>query len=320
MRLITIEDIRDIYIKLHQRGFAFLLSKLHLSAAYKTKSSFNDTTIDVSYWNHHPLVRERWNKFNTGDKDIRYEEYLSRDYFKNRDIKILSIGSGVCSHELYIAQLNPNSEVTCIDFSDNLLREAKETAVSKNINNIKFIAEDIYKISLKPNYYDVIFFHASLHHFDDMFSFLQMIKGAMVENGLLIINEYVGPTRLQYPKEQIVAINEGLKILPSNYRKIYKSNLVKSRFYGSGVLRMYLADPSECVDSGNILPAARHYFKPLEERKIGGNILMPLLKDIVHNFSTPQDYEMLKRLFEYEDKYLETHESDFVFGIYKKCS
>lgn len=319
MKLITIEDIRDIYIKFQQRGLAFLLSKLHVSATAKTKSSFNDTTIDVSYWNQHPMVRRRWNEFITGDKDLRYEEYLSQKYFRGKRLKILGIGSGVCSHELFIAQLNPNCEVTCIDFSDKLLGEAKQTAEEKKITNIKFVAEDIYKVSLPQNYYDVVFFHSSLHHFDNLFSFLRMVKGVLVENGLLVINEYVGPTRLQYSKEQIDAINSGLKTLPDSYKKIYKSNLIKKHYYGSGVLRMYLSDPSECVDSSNILPAARHYFRAIEEKRIGGNILMPLLKDIVHNFSNPEGDMLLERLFEYEDKYLESHESDFVFGVYKKC-
>jgi len=47
---------------------------------------------------------------------------------------------------------------------------------------------------------------------------------------------------------------------------------------------MFLVDPSEAVDSESILPSLHENFKVLEEKKIGGDILLILLKDIAHNF------------------------------------
>lgn len=74
MRLFTWEDIRDVYIKINQRGYEFILSKLTFSKEERTKSSFNDTNISNSNWWIIPLVKERWNFLITGDPKLTYEE------------------------------------------------------------------------------------------------------------------------------------------------------------------------------------------------------------------------------------------------------
>ena len=138
-------------------------------------------------------------------------------------------------------------------------------------------------------------------------------------NGLLIINEYVGPSRLQFPKHQIKAINKALMLIPKPYRKRYKLNIYKNKIYGPGWLRMLLADPSECIDSEHIMPSIHQNYDTVYEAKYGGNILQLVLKDISHHFMDLNEEKKatLKRLFSFEDGYLKNHKSDFIFGIYK---
>ena len=109
MRLITLEDFRDLYLKVIQRGFAFILTKLSFNDTIRTKSSFNDINIQSSNWWIIPDIRMRWNKMISGDPDVTYEEFISKEIYKNStSIKMLSLGSGVCSHELRLAELNPH--------------------------------------------------------------------------------------------------------------------------------------------------------------------------------------------------------------------
>lgn len=161
-------------------------------------------------------------------------------------------------------------------------------------------------------------FHSSLHHVKNIQQFIPIISGSLTSEGLLIIDEYVGPNRLQYSHAQLKAINGCLDLLPSHYKKIYKTHLIKNQYYGSGLLRMILADPSECIDSSSILPTIHEYFEVMKEKKYGGSLLMPALKDISHHFNgSSQSNELLQRLFEFEDDYLLQYPSDFVYGIYK---
>jgi len=320
MRIITIEDIRDIYIKSVQRGILFISSKFNISKKKRTKSSFNSTVINSSNWWVIPLVKKRWNYLITGNEDETYEEYFSKKYSDKKNKKMISIGSGVCSHELEFARLNPNWEITCIDFSEKLLKVAEKKAKKDGITNIIFLAEDIYKYDLPSKYYDFVLFHSSLHHFDHLEQFLNKVYESLIFTGKLIINEYVGATRLQYNKMQLKEINKCLKLIDNRYKKIHKTNMIKKRYYGSGVLRMIMSDPSECIESENILPVIHNRFRIVEEMGFGGNLLMPVLKDISHNFIEldKRKLKCLEKIFDYEDKYLDRNKSDFVFGIYEK--
>ena len=82
---------------------------------------------------------------------------------------------------------------------------------------------------------------------------------------------------------------------------------------------MILADPSECIDSESILTSIYSHFEKLIERPFGGNILMTVLKDISHHFLELNDEksQILSELFDFEDNYLKTHSSNFIFGVYQ---
>ena len=86
---------------------------------------------------------------------------------------------------------------------------------------------------------------------------------------------------------------------------------------------MLISDPSEAVESESIIPVIHSWFEVLEEKRIGGDLLMMVLKDIAHHFIS-EDTEakpVLERLFEEEDKYLmHAATPNFIFGVYRKKS
>ena len=324
MRLFTIDDFIDLYSKSRQRGFDYLMSKLSFNKLSRTKSAFNQDEIIHSNWWIVPLVRKRWNRLISGNENIIYEEFLVNEVLSNdKKIKMLSVGSGVCSHELVLAKSPQFKEITCVDLAQNRLNEAKKIADKNGLKNIQFECANIYNHLKKGIKYDIIFFHQSLHHFDSISEFISdSICNSLTPNGKLIINEFVGSTRLQFPKNQIKAINDALKIIPKKYRKRFKTALYKNKFYGSGLIRMIQADPSECIDSINIMPSIYKSFNPLVEKPYGGNILMNVLKDISHHFVEMNDEKekILYDLFEFEDDFLKSNTSDFIFGVYQKKS
>jgi len=288
----------------------------------RTKSAFDDSAFSSANWWIIPKVKARWNEKITGSAEIEYEDFLMTNVLKDsKDLTMLSIGSGVCSHEIKLAQYSQFKQILCIDIADNLLTKARVEAENLSLQNIDFLAGDIYKIPLEK--YDIVFFHASLHHFKDIENFIaKRIIPHLNPRGFLIMNEYVGPDRLQYPSNQIKGINKALHLIPISYRTRFKSDLVKQSYSGSGKLRMIIADPSECVDSSSILPVLHKYFDIVYEKPYGGNILMSTLKDIAHHFVDPDDEKenVLNKLFEYEDEFLKSNQSDFYFGVYRLAS
>lgn len=322
-RWITRDDFIDVYHKLRQRGSTFLLKKLNPNGQARTRSAFDDTAFEAANWWIIPSVQRRWCELITGQATYKYEDYLIDKFASDRnDVNILSIGSGVCSHELRLASRPEVSEVVCVDIAGNLLDRARRKADKVQAPKMSFLVDDIYSMALPQQHYDIVLFHASLHHFKGIETLLEdKVTPTLDVDGLLVINEYVGPDRLQLPPYQIAAINQALETIPDRYRTRFKSKAVKARFSGSGLLRMILADPSECVESASILPIVRRLMEVVEERPYGGNILMHLLKDIAHHFVDDSDHDAqatLQDLFLAEDDYIEEHQSDFYFGVYRK--
>lgn len=323
-RLLTIDDIIDFLHKLKQRGFGFILSKLNIIGIRRTEKTFNQLDYESADWWIIPKVKERWNILITGNKHIDYKKYLVDNHLQNRkNLRLISLGSGSSHHEIELAKYSNFEEIICIDIAEKRILEAESRAKKLMLKNIKFVCADFNNYNIPKGYFDIVFFHASLHHFDNINDFVaKTIKNSLKLDGLLIINEYVGATRLQFPKHQIAKINEALNIIPKEYRTRYKSNLLKSKFHGSGIIRMILADPSECVDSASILPAIHSNFHTIIEKPYGGNILMNVLKDISHHFIDldSSKNQILYKLFSLEDEYLTENTSDFIFGIYQKLS
>ncbi|GEM_PF-123424 len=322
MRLITNDDIIDVFHKLSQRGFNFLFSKFSLNSLKRTKSAFDNTAIHSSNWWIIPNIKKHWNQKITGQSHIIYEEYVLEKYIKNQSgLRMLSLGAGICSHELIFAKNNVFSQVLCVDIADNLLTQAKEKATELGLQNFEILVENVYKLAFEESSFDMVLFNSSLHHFSQVEDLLQnKIKPWLKPDGLLIVNEYMGPNRLQFPKHQIKSINEAISLIPQELRKRYRSKFSKNTFSGSGLIRMYLADPSECVESEHILDHLHSHFDTVEEKAFGGNILMNALKDISHNFLDVNNklaQETLEKLINYEDDYLKNYPSDFIFGIYK---
>ncbi|MFT5846395.1 MAG: ubiquinone/menaquinone biosynthesis C-methylase UbiE [Psychroserpens sp.] len=322
IRLITIDDIIDTFLKGKQRGWDFIISKFTFSNSSRTKSAFNKTSKLSSNWWIIPSVQERRNLKMTGNPDLNYKQFLMQYILNDRtNLKLLSLGSGTCQHEMELAFYDNFEKITCVDLSKERIDTAIKNAKSKNLNNIEFICSNIDKFQFKNNHYDVVLFNSSLHHFKDVENLLiKNINNCLTDSGLLVINEYVGPNRLQFPKHQIKAINDALNTIPKKFKKRYNSSVIKENFYGSGVLRMVIADPSECVDSANIKPTIHNHFDTIIEKPYGGNILMNVLKDISHHFVDLNDekQELLMHLFKFEDDYLDDNASDFLFGVYKK--
>lgn len=320
-RLITLDDFIETYAKLHQRGFQFISSKFKIDTTERAKTAFNHAKIESSNWWIIPKVKERWLQKITKDKTLSVEQFTMDRFLKDKqNLSMLSLGSGECATELVFAEYANFKDILCTDIADIRLKKAQEKARAKGLKNIRFQIQDANKLSELETQFDVIYFRASLHHFKSIEKLLSIdLKAILKPNGFLIIDEYVGPSRLQFPKHQIKAINTALREIPKVYRTRYKLNLAKQRVYGPGVLRMVLADPSECVDSASIMPTIHKHYTTVYEAGYGGNILTLVLKDIAHHFVDLNDEKtkILNHLFDYEDNYLKKHPSDFIFGVYK---
>ncbi len=322
MPLLTSDDLFETLAKLRQRGLPFLLSKLRLSALARTRSAFDDPALRAANWWQVPAVRRRWNQRMTGDPARPYEPYVAEKYLAGRTgLRLLSLGSGGASHELAFARLLQFAEVRCVDIAAQLLAQASATAQAAGLTNFRTEVADVNALDLPPASCDVVLFHSALHHFSEVEDIVARVRRALRPGGLLVLNDYVGPARLQWSAAQLAEANRILReVLPARFRVRYLSRQLKTRVSGPGLWRMHLADPSEAAESDRIVPALRRHFAPVEEAALGGNLLTLVLKDIAHHFMREDDAEtqqLLAELFRLEDVFLEKNPSDLLFGVYR---
>ena len=91
--------------------------------------------------------------------------------------------------------------------------------------------------------------------------------------------------RFQISDDQLSLINKVYdEKIPKQYKLRYDGVHHKQSVSKPGLLRLYLADPSESAESENILPLLHKQFNTMEEKPLGGNLLHLLLKIICRGF------------------------------------
>ncbi|MFN8255227.1 MAG: methyltransferase domain-containing protein [Bacteroidales bacterium] len=320
MNLITIEDFKEAAYKLKLRGFRFILSKFNFQSKNRTISAFNQTDIETAnYWDI-PKIKNHWNNLISGDENCGYEDFVVSEYLSDRfNLKMLSIGCGGGHHELRFAKYPNFSSITGIDIAPLLIAKANKISEEQGFTNLNYKVADFYKLEANNQEYDVVHFYASLHHFKPTAQILEKVKKILKKDGYLIVHEYVGANRFQFPGHQIYAINDLLQKIPEKFRIKYKSQQVKTKFVVPGLITMFLADPSEAADSESIRPNLKKLFSTVYEAELGGNLLQLLFKDIAHHFvqTTDETSKILTDVFEAEKVYIENKSSDLIFGIYQ---
>jgi ubiquinone/menaquinone biosynthesis C-methylase UbiE len=81
---------------------------------------------------------------------------------------LLDLGCGTGRDSLYFA--HKGLKVTAADWSQSGLDQLKKLVEKRkiaNLDNLDVIQQDISKLTFKPNSFDVIYAHLSLHYFDD---------------------------------------------------------------------------------------------------------------------------------------------------------
>jgi SAM-dependent methyltransferase len=171
----------------------------------------------------------------------------------NRPLRILSLGSGYCGHELAMAQtLKCAYEITCTDINEALFTEARKRAEACSLS-LRFQVEDLNFIRIAPGCYDMIFAHAVLHHVINLERLFDQIARGLTDGGILHLVEVIGKNRQLLWEENERFANAILDALPYELT-------------GGAKLQAPSGEEGmEGVRQEEILPILRERFEPLYE-------------------------------------------------------
>jgi SAM-dependent methyltransferase len=251
-------------------------------------------------------VREYLNTLIGGSRGVWPFDWLERLLAGRRLPRALSIGCGTGALERDLIRRGISERCDAFDGSIGSLAIAKAEAEREGFGDrIRYFAADFNEPALPRGVYDIVLFHHSLHHVGKLEKLLPAVMKALKPDGLLYLDEYVGPSR-NYWKDEVFTRQRALflETVPQDVRKVE-------------VLPLPIVheDPSEAVRSGEILEQVRVGFDVVAQQGYGGNLLS-LFYAAVDWDRAPAG--LVTRLIETERAWLASGEQDYLMLLLAK--
>jgi SAM-dependent methyltransferase len=171
----------------------------------------------------------------------------------------------------------------------------------------------------QPNSYDMVNWFDSLHHMTDVVKAIMWSRDTLVDGGVLLIDEFVGPTYMQYTDRQLDLAASVRACLPPRYlaRPGNPEGLLPVRRRRPAIDALKAVDPTECADSGRILSALNLIFPNAEVVPTGGVVYHIALSDVLANLEE-NDLGLLNMMLLVDDLYIAQGESLRAFAFASK--
>lgn len=277
---------------------------------------FSGRNAGLFWWEAGPEVQRHINNRISGSPDTDWVIYTLNKYFGGRLPlgKCLSLGCGDGHLERRLAQFNAFQHCDAYDVSDGLLQEANRLAKENGITNISYYIGDINRIALPPNVYDSVWIHSAMHHFEELEHVCQQISQSLKPEGLLILNEYIGPNRFQFPSRQKEIVNLCLRLLPTQYRIVMQEQIMLETDYTplKNGPRRFISRLIDKLRDGDLAGVAKRRFHAYKARFSKQNIekttiFFPSRRDVIsvdpsESVRSEEIIEVLQRDFDVIEK------------------
>ncbi len=210
--------------------------------------------------------------------------FLMGRYLQHRSHRVLVLGCGDGWLERSLAPLWFIESIDAFDVAAGAVERARAEAARLGIDKIRYGVRDLNADRVPAGPYELIIAHSVVHHIENLELFYESLHASLADDGLLLINEYVGPKRFQFTDRQMEIMNDLLPAIPERLRKAKLGPGTYDRKARPTVEEMIASDPSEAVRSDEILAFTDRHFLVLDRFDCGGTILHHLLYDIVQNF------------------------------------
>lgn len=257
----------------------------------------------------------------SGDPDVFFLEHFRRHHLAGPALRapvarMLSLGCGGGNLERALIEIGAATHVEAVDASPSSIELAAQLATGAGLaDRLDYRVADIDRIELEPRRYDAVVAKMSLHHFERLEHVFDQVAASLKPGGVLMFNEFVGPTRFQWTDEQLDHMNRLLHALPARIR----NRTAMAEIRRPLVADVIAQDPSESIRSSDIMPLVRERFQIVEEKPYGGTLLHILLEQVlpVIDLNDEQDRALVRLVTLYERGLVETGRlpSDFVYVV-----
>jgi SAM-dependent methyltransferase len=265
-----------------------------------------ERTLDPGYWMADPAVRQAINRRVSGDPNCWPLDWFQKKYLPvTRDLA-LSVGCGIGALERAAARLRIARRIVGVDGSPASLEMAQELAAREGHSNIEYRAGNFNDLVLPAGAFDVIFFHASMHHVGNLEGLFEQIARSLRPGGLLYIDEYIGPSRHEWNADALDFADALYRMLPRLWRR-------RDRL----VYPIEPDDPSEAIRSAEIPAFLRSSMEVLEQRSYGGHLLSLILPELDPATMSPEQWRgIIDRLIAAEERDLRLSDRVSYYAVF----
>jgi SAM-dependent methyltransferase len=249
--------------------------------------------LDRVSWSGIPQVHLNHNYLITGRRELYWIDWLRDHYFPGGAAgDVLSLGCGAGHLDRILKQCGFSfRSFTGIDISEEAVDRARARANEIALApTITYFAADLNRSELAPQSYDFIYFFQALHHVEALEHALEQCRTALRPRGLLMVNEFCGPSRFQWTPRQLDMATALTAILPTELCKDHQNGGVKTACLRPTIKHMMAHDPSESVRSAEIEGLVKQSFDVVAEWNWGGTLNHLVFQNIAANFDQENPY------------------------------
>lgn len=214
-------------------------------------------------WLADPRVRDYVNRLVGGAEPMWPLDWFARWLEGRRFRRALSIGCGTGALERDLIRRSLCDSVDAFDGSPHSIELARQAAAAEGMSaRITYRVADFNAPDLPRNTYDLVLFHQSAHHVAKLERLYRAILGTITRDGLLYLDEYIGPSRDEWDDALIAPHRAWFDDLPAHVRRDDPLPLP-----------IQPDDPSEAIRSSEIVPQLERGFDIVERRDYGGTLL-----------------------------------------------
>lgn len=223
-------------------------------------------------WQAHPRSQDHMRARAGGG----FASWLARHVGRNGGHAV-SIGCGRATTEVDLVANGQFDTIDLFDISSGSLDVARERAAEKGVADRVTCHVGAFDPALVTRPADAVLFLSSLHHIEALEEVLDGVAEVLVPGGVLVADEYVGPTRFGFPDDHLRHARGLFRIADRTLRRPDPELVVPT------VEEVAEVDPTEAVRSDEILGQLAERFVDLEVAPIGGGLVFPLWYGLRHD-------------------------------------
>jgi SAM-dependent methyltransferase len=289
----------------------------HWSSVYQRKSD-----LVIRWWESDYVVRYINRKIcgeplagvSSGVHQLALNRFAARAPFA----KGISVGGGTGAKEVDLLRRGLVGSIVLYDLSPQAIASGRQRAAEEGFaDRMTFIQDDAFKRETSSDAYDLVYWNNALHHMPDVAEALRWSRRVLKVGGLFLMDDFVGPTRMQWSQRMLNINDIFLHSLPAEYFRhpTRPAASLPHVVHRPNVDVMLATDPSECADSARILPELARHFPEADVIPTGGGVYVVGLNDVLHNIVAANDTATLDRAMDLDQACTDLGETNYATAM-----